>query len=120
MFKNHVVIVGAGISGLAVAYWLNAKGYDVTVLEKDSNPGGTMKTLNENGWLVETGPNSALETTPLFNQIFKELGILDERIYTNEASNNRYICGICRASARQGFFGLRNKSFRCRSLCRKP
>lgn len=89
--KNKVVIIGAGISGLTTAYWLHKNGMDVTVLEKDETVGGTMKTIYENGWLVESGPNSALETTPLFNQLFTELGILDERIYANEASNKRYI-----------------------------
>ncbi len=89
--KHRVVIIGAGISGLTTAYWLQQKGIEVTVLEKDSEAGGTMKTINENGWLVESGPNSALETTPLFNQLFTDLGILDERIYASEASNKRYI-----------------------------
>jgi oxygen-dependent protoporphyrinogen oxidase len=91
-FKKHrVVIIGAGISGLTTAYWLHQKGIEVTVLEKDSEVGGTMKTINENGWLVESGPNSALETTPLFNQLFADLGILGERIYASESSNKRYI-----------------------------
>ncbi|MDI6804839.1 MAG: protoporphyrinogen oxidase [Bacteroidota bacterium] len=89
--KKHVAVIGAGISGLTTAFWLQQKGIDVTVLEKDSEVGGTMKTTNENGWLVECGPNSALETTPLFNQLFSDLGILDERIYASESSNKRYI-----------------------------
>lgn len=89
--RKRVVIIGAGISGLTTAYWFQQKGIEVTVLEKDSEVGGTMKTINENGWLVESGPNSALETTPLFNQLFTDLEILDERIYANEASNKRYI-----------------------------
>lgn len=89
--RKKVVVIGAGISGLTTAYWLQQKGINVTVLEKDSEAGGTMKTINENGWLVESGPNSALETTPLFNQLFTDLGILDERIYASEASNKRYI-----------------------------
>ncbi len=90
--NNHkFVIIGAGISGLTTAYWLKKSGFDVLVLEKDSQPGGTMKTIYDNGWLIEQGPNSALETTPLFKQLFEELNIMDEVLYGNEASNNRYI-----------------------------
>jgi oxygen-dependent protoporphyrinogen oxidase len=89
--KKHVVVIGAGISGLTAAFWLHQKAIDVTILEKDSEVGGTMKTTNEKGWLVECGPNSALETTPLFNQLFTDLGILNERIYASESSNKRYI-----------------------------
>jgi oxygen-dependent protoporphyrinogen oxidase len=50
-----------------------------------------MRTLQEDGWLVETGPNSALETTPVFNEMFELLGITVERLYADAASNKRYI-----------------------------
>ena len=89
--STPVVIIGAGISGLVVAWWLRRSGVEVIVLEKESWAGGTMRTIEEEGWLVETGPNSALETTPLFSQMFDELGIVGERRYANEASNKRYI-----------------------------
>ncbi len=89
--NKSVVIIGAGISGLSVAHWLMNKGINVTILEKDSEPGGTMKTLYDNGWLVEMGPNSALETTPLLKQLFEELGILDQRIYANDSASKRYV-----------------------------
>ena len=90
MYKS-VVVIGAGISGLCVAHWLKKHGLSVTVLEKDSEAGGTMKTIHDNGWLVETGPNSALETTPLFSQLFDELGISNQRIYANALADKRYI-----------------------------
>ena len=87
----NVVVIGAGISGLCTAHWLSKQGVTVTLLEKDSRAGGTMKTIRDNGWLIETGPNSALETTPLFNELFDELGIAGRRIYANEAADKRYI-----------------------------
>lgn len=87
----RVVVIGGGISGLSVAYWLKKRGVDVLVLERGSTVGGTMQTVREDGWLVETGPNSALETTPLFGEMFADLGILDERIYADERANRRYI-----------------------------
>lgn len=89
--RKSVVVIGGGISGLCAAFWLKKKGYSVTVLERDPLPGGTMKSVREAGWLVETGPNSALETTPLFRQLFDELGILGRHQYADERSNNRYI-----------------------------
>jgi protoporphyrinogen/coproporphyrinogen III oxidase len=89
--EQHVVIVGAGISGLTTAFWLKQSGMTVTVLEQDVVPGGTMRTRHEEGWLVETGPNSALETTPVFGEMFDLLGITGERQYADESSNNRYI-----------------------------
>jgi oxygen-dependent protoporphyrinogen oxidase len=89
--EGKVVVIGAGISGLCVAYWLKKHGVNVVVLEKDSRVGGTMKTFRDDGWLIELGPNTALETTPLFQLLFNEIGITDERVYANEAASKRYI-----------------------------
>jgi protoporphyrinogen/coproporphyrinogen III oxidase len=86
-----VVIIGAGVSGLSVAHWLSKTGVKVVVLEKDSVVGGTMKTVHEDGFTVEIGPNSALETTPLVKEIVVDCGLEDEFLYANPASKNRYI-----------------------------
>ena len=40
MNQRTVVVIGGGISGLTAAWWLRRQGADVTVLEKDSAPGG--------------------------------------------------------------------------------
>jgi oxygen-dependent protoporphyrinogen oxidase len=89
--RRPVVFIGGGISGLCAAYWLRKKGINVVVLEKQSEPGGTMQTLREDGWLIETGPNSALETTPLFKNLFADLSLNDELIYADPKSKKRYI-----------------------------
>jgi oxygen-dependent protoporphyrinogen oxidase len=89
--KKSVVIIGAGISGLATAYWLNKDGFDVKILESKSDAGGAMETIREEGFLVDFGPNSGLETTPLIRQIVDEVGLTNEMIYANESSNKRYI-----------------------------
>lgn len=91
MNKKKIVILGAGISGLATAFWLNKKGFDVTILEAQSQVGGAMQTNREDGFLIDFGPNSGLETTPLIRQIVEEVGLSDEMIYANETSSKRYI-----------------------------
>ncbi len=89
--QPKVVIVGGGISGLCIAHWLKRNAIPVLVLERDDAPGGTMKTVTDGGWLIETGPNTALETTPLIQQILQETGILDQRVYASEHASKRYI-----------------------------
>jgi oxygen-dependent protoporphyrinogen oxidase len=89
--QASVTVIGAGVSGLTVAFWLHRWGHDVTVLEKEPYPGGTMRTIHDDGWLIESGPNSALETTPLFGTMFEALGLIEERAYAAPASNRRYI-----------------------------
>ena len=88
---TRVAVVGGGISGLSVAWWLHRAGVPVTVLERAASPGGTMQSIADDGWLVETGPNSAVETTPLFGRMFSELGILQDRLYPDERASRRYI-----------------------------
>ena len=89
--NKKITILGAGISGLATAYWLHKEGFEIKILEAGSEVGGSMQTSLENGFLVDYGPNSGLETTPLIRQIVDEIGISDEMIYASESSNKRYI-----------------------------
>jgi oxygen-dependent protoporphyrinogen oxidase len=89
--STRVAIIGGGISGLATAWWLRQAGIDALVLEREQIPGGTMQTIRDGEWLMELGPNSALETTPLFKQLFTEVGIADEVLNANQFANRRYI-----------------------------
>jgi len=86
-----VIIVGGGISGLTLAHTLHRAGIRVLVLERDAAAGGTMKTVREDGWLIETGPNSALETTPVIGEIIEQVGLSGEKLYADPASDKRYI-----------------------------
>ncbi|MDH7605980.1 MAG: FAD-dependent oxidoreductase, partial [Melioribacter sp.] len=89
--KKKITILGAGISGLATAYWLYKKGFDVKILEARSEPGGSMQTEFVDNFLIDYGPNSGLETTPLIRRLVEEVGISNEFVYANESSNKRYI-----------------------------
>lgn len=42
--KTDVIVIGEGITGLCIAYWLKKQGIDVKVLAKDHEVGGTMKS----------------------------------------------------------------------------
>ncbi|MDR3668955.1 MAG: protoporphyrinogen oxidase [Ignavibacteriaceae bacterium] len=89
--NNKIVILGAGISGLTTAYLLNKDGYDVTVLEKKNEVGGSIETVFDKGYLFDRGPNSGLETTPLIEQIVNDLKLSDQFVYANRKGNKRYI-----------------------------
>lgn len=89
--SRKVIVLGAGISGLATAHWLKKDGFDVQVLEPKSEAGGAMVTVMKEGFLIDLGPNSGLETTPLISEIVNDVGLKDEMIYANEESNKRYI-----------------------------
>jgi oxygen-dependent protoporphyrinogen oxidase len=89
--KINITILGAGISGLATAFLLNKQGFEITVLESKKEPGGSMVTRSEDGFLIDYGPNSGLETTPLIGQIVEAVGLKDEMIYAFEKANKRYV-----------------------------
>ena len=91
MKTKEITIIGAGISGLATAFWLKKAGFSIEILEAKDQPGGAMETTFEGDFLVDYGPNSGLETTPLIKQIVNEVGLSDQMIYANEEGNKRYI-----------------------------
>jgi phytoene desaturase len=64
----RVVVVGAGLGGLAVALRLQGRGHDVVVVERRPTPGGRASRLRTDGYTWDTGPSlvtmpEALERT---------------------------------------------------------
>ncbi|WP_086789685.1 phytoene desaturase family protein [Crossiella equi] len=53
---DRVVVVGAGLSGLAAALHLRGAGHEVTVLERLPHPGGLAGRLDVDGHLIDPGP----------------------------------------------------------------
>lgn len=88
---ESIGIVGAGITGLTSAYFLEKAGFSVTVYEKSPRAGGVIRSYREGPWLAEEGPHTLLETSPVISQLINELGIEPERFYANEASKKRFI-----------------------------
>jgi phytoene desaturase len=54
---DHVVVVGAGLAGLSTALRLAGAGRKVTVIERESVPGGRNGLLNKSGYAFDTGPS---------------------------------------------------------------
>ena len=89
-----VVIVGAGISGLSLAYRLQQRVPDlkITVLERRDRPGGTMWTERRDGFQVEIGPNGFLDNKSSTLDLCRDLGLGDRLLAASEAaSRNRYL-----------------------------
>ena len=65
--RKRVVVVGAGLAGLAAAYELDRAGHEVTVLEARSYPGGRVRTLRgqfADGLYAEAGGQSFYPVEP--------------------------------------------------------
>ena len=70
---RHCVIIGSGIGGLAVAAQLAHKGYHVTVLEKNAQPGGRAGVFSVDGLRFDMGPSWYL-MPEVFERFFRDLG----------------------------------------------
>ena len=84
---QKLAIVGGGISGLSLAYYLQ-NDYDITVFEKDKW-GGKAYTQKVNNYLLEEGVNGFLSNSPLTLQLCEEIDI--KPIKANENSKKRFI-----------------------------
>ncbi len=54
---NKIAVIGAGFAGISAATTLSAAGYDVTVYEKNSTPGGRARKFEAEGFTFDMGPS---------------------------------------------------------------
>ncbi|HXE42428.1 MAG TPA: FAD-dependent oxidoreductase, partial [Candidatus Baltobacteraceae bacterium] len=88
---KSVAIIGAGITGLAAAFYLKRRGISVTVYEAGNRAGGVIRSIRQNGFLAEFGPNTILETSPKIPQLISDLNLESRRLYTNPKAKSRYL-----------------------------
>ena len=89
--RTDVAVIGAGISGLALAYYLAGKGLNVRVIERGERVGGAIRTTRANGFLIEHGPSALLESSPLLHRLFTDLRIESSRLFASSEARFRYI-----------------------------
>jgi phytoene desaturase len=70
---SRVVVVGAGVGGLAAAIRLAAGGHRVTLLEQADSVGGKLGTFRRDGFTFDTGP-SLLTMPHVFAELFASTG----------------------------------------------
>ena len=76
--KSDVVIIGGGINGCAIAYYLSKKGIDVTVFERDylgSGATGSCGAGIRQQWSTKENTELAIKSVKLFEKLSKELGM---------------------------------------------
>ena len=70
---DNVVIVGAGLAGLSCALRLAGAGRQVTILERESVPGGRAGLIDDAGYRFDTGP-TVLTMPDLIHDAFNSVG----------------------------------------------
>jgi len=88
---SRIVVVGAGISGLACALDLLREGRDVLVLESEERAGGVVGTIEVDGYRFETGPNTIAASSEHFRRLCADLGIAERLIASRPEAKLRYL-----------------------------
>src|SRR6202045_2891740 len=86
---RKVVVIGAGISGLACAFRLRQLGIPVLILEASAKAGGVISTVRRNGFVFEAGPQCPRFPRSVWTLI-RELGLQEEFI-AGDSRAKRYI-----------------------------
>ncbi len=84
-------IVGAGISGLSSAWFLRQQGFSVRVFEASDQVGGAICSSEQDGFLIEGGPNSTLENTNALGELVRGVGLEGGLLVANPEADRRYI-----------------------------
>lgn len=81
MAERHVIVIGAGIGGLASALRLAARGLQVTLLERAMHPGGKMREVEVAGTRIDSGP-TVVTMRWVFDELFSAVGASIEDFLT--------------------------------------
>ena len=80
---NKLAIIGGGITGLSLAYFLLKKGYQVTIFEKENQLGGLAGTFKFEDTNLEKFYHHFFVQDALAIQLLEELGIKDQLFWVS-------------------------------------
>jgi oxygen-dependent protoporphyrinogen oxidase len=90
MSEIDVLVIGGGISGLAVARLLAQRGLSTEVWEKEASPGGKIATDRRSGYLTERAAAMILNFRPEVSRFMRDFDLADSRIM-RDGVTNRYL-----------------------------
>ena len=93
---RHVIILGAGLSGLSAGLELLNSGYNITILEARARPGGRVYTMREpfsDGLYAEAGAARIQDTHEWTLRYVKQFNLALDLFFPTEGSFVTYIKG---------------------------
>ena len=86
-----IIILGSGISGLTLGFYLQKKNKDFLIFDSSKSIGGNISTKNEKGFICENGPNTVLINNESVKYLISDLKIKNDVIYPNKNNNKRFL-----------------------------
>jgi protoporphyrinogen/coproporphyrinogen III oxidase len=71
--ETDIVVIGAGLTGLTAAHYLNKEHKNFLVLEKSDKTGGVIQSQTVDGYLYEEGPNTGVVGNTTVVELFEQL-----------------------------------------------
>lgn len=90
MAKKTVGIVGAGYTGLAAGYYLQKRGFDVTIFEASSDLGGLAGSFGLQKTFLEKYYHHMFKTDRELLEIIAEVGLKNDIVWQNPKSATYY------------------------------
>lgn len=88
---TNTVVIGAGLTGLTTAHYLNNSKIDFLVLEQKPLIGGAIQTESDKGFTYEKGPSTGVMSNDTVAELFAELKPYCKLERAADSVNKRYI-----------------------------
>ena len=85
-----IAIIGAGISGLSLAHFLEKEGKEYMLFEKSKRVGGVIESKIKNGFVFDLGPNSVVVNDDV-EELITDLNLQKEVREADPTSKNRFL-----------------------------
>lgn len=103
---ERVVVVGAGIAGLAAAYELQCAGVEAVVLEASGRPGGKIDSSQVAGLTVDSGPDGFVARDPAAADLCRRIGLGDDLVAPASRGAYVWVGGRMRPLPAQSLLGV--------------
>jgi len=88
---SQVLVLGAGLSGLACAFDLARAGRDVQLIESAARAGGVVGTIEREGFRFEIGPHTLPSGSESFRALCADLGLAGRLVSSRPEARERYL-----------------------------
>jgi oxygen-dependent protoporphyrinogen oxidase len=100
-YRKRIAVIGGGISGLAAAHRVHElePAAEVVLYESADALGGTLQTVQKDGFLIERGADNFITNVPWGLDLCRRIGIQDQLLETN--ANHRQAFVVSRGRLRK-------------------